>query len=38
VTNIMKMVKQAQQMQARMAKLEEELAKEEFEVAAAAAL
>lgn len=33
MTNIMKMVKQAQQMQARMAKLEEELAKEEFEVA-----
>ena len=32
MTNIMKMVKQAQQMQARMAKLEEELAKEEFEV------
>jgi DNA-binding YbaB/EbfC family protein len=34
MTNIMKMVKQAQQMQAKMAKLEEELAKEEFEVAA----
>mgnify|MGYP003471631846 FL=1 len=33
MTNIMKMVKQAQQMQAKMAKLEEELAKEEFEVA-----
>ena len=32
MTNIMKMVKQAQQMQAKMAKLEEELAKEEFEV------
>jgi hypothetical protein len=32
MTNIMKMVKQAQQMQARMAKLEEDLAKEEFEV------
>ena len=30
----MKMVKQAQQMQAKMAKMEEELAKEEFEVAA----
>ena len=34
MTNIMKMVKQAQQMQAKMAKLEEDLAKEEFEVAA----
>lgn len=34
MTNIMKMVKQAQQMQAKMAKMEEELAKEEFEVAA----
>ena len=34
MTNIMKMVKQAQQMQARMAKMEEDLAKEEFEVAA----
>jgi hypothetical protein len=34
MTNIMKMVKQAQQMQAKMAKLEEELAHEEFEVAA----
>jgi len=33
MTNIMKMVKQAQQMQAKMAKLEEDLAKEEFEVA-----
>jgi DNA-binding YbaB/EbfC family protein len=32
MTNIMKMVKQAQQMQAKMAKLEEELANEEFEV------
>jgi len=32
MTNIMKMVKQAQQMQAKMAKLEEELAQEEFEV------
>ena len=32
MTNIMKMVKQAQQMQAKMAKLEEELAHEEFEV------
>jgi DNA-binding YbaB/EbfC family protein len=32
MTNIMKMVKQAQQMQAKMAKLEEDLAKEEFEV------
>jgi hypothetical protein len=32
MTNIMKMVKQAQEMQARMAKLEEDLAKEEFEV------
>ena len=34
MTNIMKMVKQAQQMQAKMAKMEEDLAKEEFEVAA----
>ena len=34
MTNIMKMVKQAQQMQAKMAKLEEDLAKEEFEVSA----
>ena len=34
MTNIMKMVKQAQQMQAKMAKLEEELANEEFEVSA----
>jgi len=34
MTNIMKMVKQAQQMQAKMAKMEEELAREEFEVAA----
>jgi DNA-binding YbaB/EbfC family protein len=34
MTNIMKMVKQAQQMQAKMAKLEEELASEEFEVTA----
>jgi DNA-binding YbaB/EbfC family protein len=34
MTNIMKMMKQAQQMQAKMAKMEEELAKEEFEVAA----
>jgi DNA-binding YbaB/EbfC family protein len=34
MTNIMKMVKQAQQMQAKMAKMEAELAKEEFEVAA----
>ena len=33
MTNIMKMVKQAQQMQAKMAKMEEDLAKEEFEVA-----
>ena len=32
MTNIMKMVKQAQQMQAKMAKLEEDLAREEFEV------
>jgi len=32
--NMMKMVKQAQQMQARMAKMEEELAREEFEVTA----
>jgi DNA-binding YbaB/EbfC family protein len=34
MTNIMKMVKQAQQMQAKMAKMEEDLAKEEFEVSA----
>lgn len=34
MTNIMKMVKQAQQMQAKMAKLEEELANEEFDVTA----
>jgi DNA-binding YbaB/EbfC family protein len=34
MTNIMKMVKQAQQMQAKMAKMEEDLAKEEFEIAA----
>jgi len=34
MTNMMKMVKQAQQMQARMAKMEEDLAREEFEVAA----
>ncbi|HEX5133002.1 MAG TPA: YbaB/EbfC family nucleoid-associated protein [Candidatus Krumholzibacteria bacterium] len=33
MTNIMKMVKQAQQMQAKMAKLEEELAHEEVEAA-----
>jgi len=32
MTNFMKMVKQAQQMQAKMAKLEDELAREEFEV------
>jgi DNA-binding YbaB/EbfC family protein len=32
MTNIMKMMKQAQQMQAKMAKLEEDLVKEEFEV------
>ena len=32
MTNIMKMVKQAQQMQAKMAKMEEELAREEFDV------
>ncbi|HET6348685.1 MAG TPA: YbaB/EbfC family nucleoid-associated protein [Candidatus Krumholzibacteria bacterium] len=31
MTNFMKMVKQAQQMQARMAKMEEELGQEEFE-------
>lgn len=33
MTNIMKMVKQAQQMQAKMAKLEEELEREELEAA-----
>ena len=32
MTNIMKMVKQAQQMQAKMAKMEEELGREEFDV------
>lgn len=32
MTDIMKMVKQAQQVQAKMAKLEDELAAEEFEV------
>jgi len=32
MTNIMKMMKQAQAMQAKMAKMEEELAREEFEV------
>jgi nucleoid-associated protein EbfC len=32
MTNIMKMMKQAQEMQAKMARLEEELAKEEFDV------
>lgn len=32
MSNLMKMVKQAQQVQAKMAKLEDELAQEEFEV------
>jgi DNA-binding YbaB/EbfC family protein len=32
MTNIMKMMKQAQEMQAKMVRLEEELAREEFEV------
>jgi DNA-binding YbaB/EbfC family protein len=32
MTNMMKMMKQAQEMQAKMARLEEDLAREEFEV------
>jgi hypothetical protein len=33
MTNIMKMVKQAQEMQAKMARIQDELAREEFEAA-----